>query len=181
MEASEKPQLPLDSGAQDGVVRAIEDRLVIESLTVTDERAAALVRQRQEAGQEPARTVADAIEIGARVLDREDTAAEVDWVRAELERAQAGLERRGAELGERLAGGLDKGNEELAKQIADAFGPERTDSVQAQIRGIVAEASETQRLELTKLLSSDDGTNPLSAVQTRLAKAILESEERHRQ
>ena len=181
MEASEKPQLPLDSGAQDGVVRAIEDRLVIESLTVTDERAAALVRQRQEAGQEPARTVADAIEIGARVLDREDTAAEVDWVRAELERAQAGFERRGAELGERLAGGLDKGNEELAKQIADAFGPERTDSVQAQIRGIVAEASETQRLELTKLLSSDDGTNPLSAVQTRLAKAILESEERHRQ
>lgn len=182
MEASENAtQLDLDRAAPDGVVRAIEDRLVIERLTVSDERAAALVRERQEAGQEPARTVADAIEIGARVLDREDTAAEVDWVRAELERAQSGFERRGAELGERLSAGLEQGSEELAAKIADAFGAERSDSVQAQIREIVSQAGEAQKLELTRMLSSEDGSNPLTAVQARLSKAILESEERHRQ
>ncbi|HEX2358607.1 MAG TPA: hypothetical protein VHH72_02190 [Solirubrobacterales bacterium] len=180
MEASEKPQLPLEPDSPIGAVRAIGDRLVIDSLTVHDERAAALVRERQEAGQEPARTVTDAIEIGARVLDREDTAAEVDWVRAELERAQSGFERRGAELSERLATGIEKGNDALTQQISDAFGADRNDSVQSQIRAIVSEATEAQKLELTRMLSSEDGSNPLSAVQSRLAKAILESEERHR-
>src|SRR5881628_1608446 len=93
MEASEKPQLPLDgaSTSPDGVVRALDDRLVIERLTVTDDRAARVVRERAEAGQEAVRTVQDAIEIGARVLDREDAAAEVDYVRAEFERHAADL------------------------------------------------------------------------------------------
>ena len=52
-------------------VRALGDRLVIEALTVNDERAARLVRERAEAGQDPAATVASAIEVGARVLDNE--------------------------------------------------------------------------------------------------------------
>src|SRR5206468_7225315 len=88
MEASEKPQLPIDeaSGEPAGVVRALDDRLVIERLTVSDERAARVVRERTEGGQEPTRTVADAIEIGTRGLDREDAAAEVDYVRAEFQR-----------------------------------------------------------------------------------------------
>ena len=85
MEASSKPQLPLDD-AIDGVVRALDDRLVIEHLTVADERAARMVRMRAEAGRRPAETVAKAIEIGARVLDSEETAANVDYVRAEFER-----------------------------------------------------------------------------------------------
>ena len=41
-------------GRGDGVVRALDDRLVIERLTVTDERAARVVRERAEAGQQPA-------------------------------------------------------------------------------------------------------------------------------
>jgi hypothetical protein len=47
MEASEKTQLPLDDarGRSEGVVRALNDRLVIEQLTVTDERAARVVRE----------------------------------------------------------------------------------------------------------------------------------------
>ena len=47
MEASEKPQLPLDGDQPAGTVRALDDRLVIEQLTVSDERAAQLVRDRQ--------------------------------------------------------------------------------------------------------------------------------------
>ena len=57
MEASEKPQLPIDQAPDhgDGVVRALDDRLVIERLTVSDERAARVVRERAEGGQEAGR------------------------------------------------------------------------------------------------------------------------------
>src|ERR687891_2392833 len=84
MEASEKPQQELDLA--DAAVRALDDRLVIESLTVSDARAARVVRERAEAGQPPPKTVADAIEIGARVLEREGLASEVDYVQREFER-----------------------------------------------------------------------------------------------
>src|SRR5581483_3917729 len=113
MEASERQQLPIEqaSDAPAGVVRALDDRLVIERLTVTDERAARVVRERSESGQDGARTVADAIEIGARVLDREDAAAEVDYVRAEFER-------QASDLRERLVRSLEAGDERLAERIA---------------------------------------------------------------
>ena len=83
MEASESPQLPFENGAA-GTVRALDDRLVIESLTVEDERAARLVRDRAQEGRPAAETVRKAIEIGSRVLDSEQTAANVDYVRREL-------------------------------------------------------------------------------------------------
>jgi hypothetical protein len=92
----------------------VEDRLVIESLTVDDERTARLVRERAEAGHPPTQTVRDAVEIGARVLEREGTAAEVDYVRAEFER-QAG------ELRERLGRALEAGDELLAERITETF------------------------------------------------------------
>src|SRR3954465_1104799 len=116
MEASKRPQLPLDepSDRSEGVVRALDDRLVIERLTVTDERAARVVRERAEGGQEPTRTVVDAIEIGTRVLDREDAAAEVDYVRAEFER-------HASELRERLTRSLEAGDEKLAARISHSF------------------------------------------------------------
>ena len=85
MEASEKQQLDLTPvSAAEGTVRALEDRLVIEMMTVTDERSARVVREQAEAGRPPAETVGKAIEIGARVLDSEETAANVDYVRAEF-------------------------------------------------------------------------------------------------
>ena len=107
MEASERPQLPIDEAAE-GTVRAVGDRLVIEELTVADERAARVVRERAEAGQAPPETVAKAIEIGARVLDSEETAANVDYVRAELER-------QGNALGQRLLRSLEEGDEAMKK------------------------------------------------------------------
>src|SRR5215208_2788645 len=98
MEASERPQLPLDDGAQ-GTVRALDGRIHIQSLTVEDGRAAHLVRERQQLGSPAADTVRKAIEIGARVLDSEETAANVDYVRRELEEGLGELDNR---LGETL-------------------------------------------------------------------------------
>jgi hypothetical protein len=172
MEASEKPQLPLEE-ARDATVRALGDRLVIESLTVDDERAAHLVRERQQLGKPAADTVRKAIEIGSRVLDSEETAANVDYVRRELE---VGL----GELDRKLGGTLEEGAEAVAEQIAVAFGAERNDSVQAQIKEIVSLETRQQREALLTTLTAEDASNPLIAIQARLGKAMLEAEDRHR-
>ena len=171
MEASERPQLPLDDA--DATVRALGNKLVIESLTVEDARAAKAVRERAEAGTPPPETVRKAIEIGARVLDSEETAANVDYVRRELE---AGL----GELDRKLGGTLEEGAEALAERIAATFGAERNDSVQAQIREIVTAESRTHREALIRTLTAEDGSNPLGAIQSRLGKAMIDAEERHR-
>jgi hypothetical protein len=172
MEASEKPQLPLDDGASnapEGVVRALEDRLVIDDLTVSDERASRVVRERAEAGQPPADTVRKTIEIGARVLDAEGTAVNVDYVRHEL-----------GQLDRRLGVTLEAGSEAMAEQIASVFGADRSDSVQAQIKEIVGAESRQRHEAMIQLLTAEDASNPLVAVQARLGKAMLETEERHR-
>ena len=176
MEASERPQLPLDHGAAgaagDGSVRAIDDRLVIELLEVADARAAKLVRERAAAGRPAVETVRKAVEIGSRVLDSEETAANVDYVRRELEAGQ---------LDRRLGGTLEDGAEAMTQQIAAAFGAERNDSVQAQIKEIVCAESRQQRDELLRRLTSEDAGNPLVAMQVRIGKKLVEAEERHRQ
>jgi hypothetical protein len=167
MEASEKTQLPLDGthGHSDGVVRALDDRLVIERLTVTDKRAARVVRERAEAGQEGPRTVADAIEIGARVLDREDVAAEVDYVRAEFER-------QASELRERLARSLEAGDEQLAERISHNFDGSRDGSVQREIAELVRRALDEQRTALLKQFSAQDGANPLADFKGAIVRAF---------
>jgi hypothetical protein len=170
MEASQKPQLPLDD-AVDGVVRALDDRLVIERLTVADERAARVVRMRAEAGRRPAETVAKAVEIGARVLDSEETAVNVDYVRAELERGVG-------KLNQDLAGTLEAGNEELAERIAGAFGSDRSDSVQRQIAELVTKANEEQRVAIARLFSAEDGANPLTDFKAAIVRGLKELDAR---
>jgi hypothetical protein len=167
MEASKKPQLPIDeaSGEAGGVVRALDDRLVIERLTVSDERAARVVRDRAEAGQAAVRTVSDAIEIGARVLDREDAAAEVDYVRAEFER-------HAAELRQRLTKSLEAGDEMLAERISQSFDGGREGSVQSQIAELLRTALEGQRTALLRQFSADDGANPLADFKGAVVRAF---------
>jgi hypothetical protein len=180
MEASSRhdlDQLPLGAAegitAIPGAVRAIGDRLVIEMLTVNDERAAKLVRERVEAGGDAAEAVADAIEVGARVLDAEGTAANVDYVKREL---QAGL----GSLNRELEETLESGSSELAERIATAFGADRSDSVQQQIKELVGADVEKRVGEVMRRLSAEDASNPLNAIQVRATKAMLEAEERHR-
>jgi hypothetical protein len=166
MEASERPQLPLDPG-DDGSVRAIDDRLVIERLTVTDERAARVVRERAEQGRTPAETVGKAIEIGARVLDSEETAANVDYVRAEFERHASALR-------ERLGKTLESGDQQLAERIAQSFDGERDGSIPQEIEERVRTALETQREALLKLFTAQDGHNPLFDFKDAMVKVYKE-------
>ena len=174
MEASEKPQLPLDggdSGTAGGVVRPLEDRLVIERLTVSDARAARVVRERAEAGQPPANTVRKTIEIGARVLDAEETAVNVDYVRAEFER-------HAAELRDRLTGALAEGDHHLAERIAASFDGAREGSVQQQIRDMLARALEHQRTALAQQFSAEDGTNPLTDFKSAVVRELRQRDAR---
>jgi hypothetical protein len=172
MEASEKQQHELE--IPDAAVRPLGDRLVIERLTVTDERAARVVRERAEAGQPPADTVRKTIEIGTRVLDREDAAVEVDYVRAEFERHTA-------ELRERLTRSLAEGDDQLAERIAASFDGAREGSVQQQIRDVLTRALEEQRNALARQFSVEDGSNPLTDFKGAVVRALRQSDARLQQ
>ena len=167
MEASEKPQLPIDEAPHDAAVRVLEDRLVIERLDVNDERAARVVRERAKAGRRPVETVAKAIEIGARVLDSEETAANVDYVRAEFERQAASLR-------ERLTKALEQGDEQLAERIAQSFDAGRDGSVPKEIEGRVEQALDAQRDALLRLFSAQEGSNPLFSFKDAMVKVFRE-------
>jgi hypothetical protein len=170
MEASEKPQLPLGAG-YDGSVRVLEDRIVVEALTIADRDTARVVRERAETGQPPADTVTKSIEIGARVLEREGTAAEVDYVKAEFGKHTA-------ELAERLAKTLEGGSDQLAEEIAKAFGGDRQGTVQHQIKEMLVRFSEHQRESLARQFSASDGSNPLADFKQGVVTALKEGEAR---
>lgn len=174
MEASEKPQLPLDPDAQgDGSVRLVEDRIVIERMEIADEGTARVVREQAKEGRQPVETVTRAVEIGARVIESEGTAANVDFVNSQFRQHMGGLAKELSSL-------LEAGNEELAERIASSFGADRSDSVQQQIREMLLKANEHQRTELVRLFNAEEGANPLADFKTsitgKVAEAALRSE-----
>jgi hypothetical protein len=170
MEASEKTQLPLEGDGPDGAVRAIGDRLVIERLEVNDPGAARVVQEHAADGHKPAETVTRAIEIGARVIESEGTAANVDYVKGELERQLR-------PLADRLGGVIEEGQEEFAERLASSFDNERSGSVQQQIREMLITAMEHQRTQLAKQFSAQDGNNPLADFKEGVVRAVKSSQE----
>jgi len=55
-----------------------------DGLAIDDECVVSLASERERAGEDPADLVRDAIEIGARVLDREQAAANTEFVKTDL-------------------------------------------------------------------------------------------------
>jgi hypothetical protein len=167
------------------------DAVLIETLLVADRTLAELVARRLERDVPAHETVTDALEIGARVLDREATGAEVDLVRGEFERASAEVERAfteraraaaeqlerqlqqflGAEDGT-VAKALDAHSEELAEQLARHFGGERNTAVQHQIREAVAKLMQDGQRELLRQFSAEDGHNPLAEFKASVVREI---------
>ena len=151
-------------------VRTIGDRVAVDGLVVDDPVAVRLVREREEAGDDPAQLLLDAVEIGARVLDREQAGANAEFVRTEFEKQAREVE---AAFGEQ-AGAV---GERLAKQLEDVFGPETgslskaldrhfsddsSGSVQQRVRALVAEVMAQARQDLLQQFSAADGRNPLA-------------------
>jgi hypothetical protein len=175
-------------------VRAIDGRLVIEHLEVADERAARVVRERAENGQQPQQTVRDAVEIGARVLEREGLATEVDYVQREFERTagqvrdqfseqartltetvQSELQRVFGDEGGVMANALDAHADELAGQISHHFGDESSEAVQHRVKDLVEKAMRESRDSLIRHLSSEDGANPLADFKTNVNRTVIEA------
>jgi hypothetical protein len=153
-------------------VSALIGRVIIEHLVVDDALAAELVRARADAGEDPARLIADAIEIGARVLDREQAGAAVEVLKGDLEHASQSVV---SELKTQLeqAFGPDSGH--VTRVLQRHFGAESSTAVQHQVRAAVAELLNESREKLFKQFSSADESNPLASFQKAAVAAIRQS------
>jgi hypothetical protein len=157
-------------------VAVLADRLVVDGLTIDDPAAVGLVRARLEAGQDPVGVVARAIEVGARVLDREQAGSTAEHFRADLERSVRDFDTRVAELEQRFDGkvnelfGADAGL--VTRAIQRHFGEESAVAVQHQVRKVMEEVGAAQRENLLRQFSSADGNNPLADFKQAQIRAL---------
>jgi len=148
-------------------VQVLLGRVIVENVVVDDPAAAAFVARRIDAGEDPARVVADAVEVGARVLEREQAAVDAEFVRGELERVSGEVERaftdKARVVAEFFGTKVDEvfGPEDghLAKELQRLFGEGSTAAVQHQLRQVMLEQSARMREDLLKQFSSADGSN----------------------
>src|SRR5919198_1329313 len=151
-------------------VHVLMGRVLVENLVVDDPAAAAFVRARIEAGDDAVRVVNDAIEIGARVLEREQAGLDAEFVRNEFEKVSREVEsaftdkaRVVAEFfGTKVDEVFGPENGHLARELRRLFGEESTAAVQHQLRQVMSEQSARMREDLLRQFSSADRSNPLA-------------------
>lgn len=167
-------------------VRTIGDRIVIDGLSLADDTVVRLVRAREEAGEDAVGAVVDAIEIGARVLDREQTGANAEFVRTEFEKVSGEVQRafgdqaKGAAeaLSSQLEQVFGPDNGHLAKALERHFSDDSSGAVQHRVREMVAEVLVRSREDLLKQFSADDGHNPLADFKRGTAAIVKQASER---
>jgi len=167
-------------------VRTVGDRLAIDGLVVDDQAAVQLVREREDAGTDPAATVTDAIEIGARVLEREQAGANTEFVRAEFGKVSKEVEEaftdRAREVAEHFGTKVDEvfGPEggQLAKELERHFSDGSSSAVQHRVREVVNESAQRLREELGRQFSAADGRNPLADFKKSAVDAINQAASR---
>jgi hypothetical protein len=150
-------------------VHVVNGRLAIDWLVVDDETAVRLAADRDD----PARFVVEAIEIGARVLDREQTGANAEFVRAEFEKTARELDGEFVERARKVAERLDAKVDEVfgpehghvTRALAKHFGDESSVAVQNRVKAVLTEVSAQMREDLRKQFSSDSASNPLHGFQ----------------
>jgi hypothetical protein len=192
MEAAQTLQFP---GQR---VELVGETVVIDNLVVEDRTLVELVERRLEREISALETVTGALEIGARVLDREATGAEVDAIRRELERVSSEAEHSFAERARTIGESLEKQFErflgedggamskvleahadELAELVAQHFGGDRSTAVQHQVRELVAKALSDSRQDLMRQFSAQDGHNPLADFKAAVVREVKRSGESH--
>jgi hypothetical protein len=164
-------------------VRTHAGRLWIDGLVVDDECAVRLAQEREKAGEDAARLVQDAIAIGARVLDREQTGANAEFVKAEFEKAARELDtafvERARVVAERLDARIDDvfgpENGHLTQALARHFGDESSVAVQNRVKTLLAEVGVQMRDDLRRQFSSDSESNPLATFQRMAIGAMRDN------
>ena len=161
-------------------VRTVGDRLAIDGLVIDDECSVRLVREREQTGEDAAKTVRDAVEIGARVLDREQAAANAEFVKTEFERASREVQTEFADKARDIAQFFERQFEEvfgadngqLARELERRFGDGSAGSVQNRVREAVGETLAKSREELVRQFSAADDRNPLADFKTAAVHSI---------
>ena len=166
-------------------VRTAGDRLVVDALVVEDECAVRVVGEREQAGEDPAKAVVDAIEIGARVLDREQAAANAEYVKTEFERASRQLEQEFTDKARTVAEFFgDKVDEVFgpdghqAKELEKLFSDGSAGSVQNRVRELVGETMVRAREDLMRAFTSGDASNPLADFKNATTRTLERAEQR---
>src|SRR3954471_18538217 len=167
-------------------IGTVGDRLTVDGLVLDDECAVRLVREREQAGEDAAQTVTDAIEIGARVLDREQAAANTEFVKTEFERSSRQLEQEFSERARTVVEFFDKRvdsvfgpeNGHLAKELEKLFSDGSSASVQNRTRELLGEMLAKSREDLLRQFSSADGSNPLADFKQGTIERLKQAEER---
>jgi hypothetical protein len=164
----------------------VGDRVVVDGLVVDDECAVRLVSEREQNGEDAVKLVRDAVEIGARVLDREQAGANAEFVKTEFERAAAQLNseftdkaRQVAEfLGDRVDRVFGPENGQLAKELEKHFSDGSSASVQNRVRELVNETLARSREDLIRQFSAADGSNPLADFKAGTIRVLKAAEDR---
>src|SRR5436190_565221 len=144
------------------------DRVAVDGLIVEDGTVVRLVRGREDAREDPVELLLDAVEIGARVLEREQTGANAEFVKTEFEKAARELQ---SDFGERARAVTEAMAQELERRFSDGS----TEAVQHRVREAVDEVMAKSREELARQFSADDGRNPLAAFQKSALTLIRQS------
>jgi hypothetical protein len=167
-------------------VRTIGDRVMVDGLVVEDDCTVRVVREREEHGEDPVKVVREAVEIGARVLDREQAGANAEFVKAEFEKASKEVQQEFTDKARTIAEFFEaqfaevfgESDGQLAKELEKRFGDGSAASVQNRIRELVGESLAKSREDLVRQFSSSDDRNPLADFKTAAIQSITEASRR---
>src|SRR4051812_32180555 len=164
-------------------VHVLMGRVIVENVVVDDPATAAFVDRRASAGEDPVQVVVDAVEGGARVLEREQAAIDAEFVRNEFEKVSCEVETAfsdkarvvaeffGAKVDEVF--GAESGL--LARELQRLFGEGSSVAVQHQLREVMRDQSARMREDLLRQFSSADGSNPLADFKAAHLRAAREA------
>jgi hypothetical protein len=160
-------------------VRRVGDRLVVDGLVIEDETAVRLADEAPDA----ARFLLDAVEVGARILDREQVGANADFVKAEFEKAARDLKSEFTDRAKGVADRLDEKVDEVfkaedgvvAKILAKHFADESSSAVQHKVKEVLDAVATQMRDDVRKSLTSDSVDNPIVAIQRASLKVIRDN------
>jgi hypothetical protein len=162
-------------------IRIVGDRLVVDRLVVEDATAVRLATEAPDAAQ----LLLDAIEVGVRILDREQVGANADFVKAEFEKAARELDAEFVDRARRVAERLDQRLDEafgaehgvVVNALKRHFGDESSEAVQHKVRDVVRDVAGQMREDLRRQFASEGDENPLASfhrVQLAVAKQVGE-------
>src|SRR3982750_1253855 len=128
-------------------VHVLMGRVIVDNVVVDDPATAAFVARRTDAGEHAVAVVTDAIEVGARVLEREQAAVDAEFVKNEFEKVSREVETAFTDKARVVAEffgtkvdevfGPESGH--LVKELERHFGDGSSTAVQHQLRQVMTE------------------------------------------